>query len=468
MSNNHEVTLEFLGAAQTVTGSRFLLSVEQKHYLFDCGLFQGPREIRDLNWEPFPVSPKSLEAIVLTHAHLDHSGYIPIFLRKNGQLPVFASEATCALLEILLPDSGYLQEEQARYANKKRYSNHYPASPLYTEQEAEKSLKSLVPVGMDSVYSIDSRVQIRLRPAGHILGSATVECMVKRAQSPMRIVFTGDLGRFDQEFMKPPAPVSQADYLVIESTYGNRDHSKDSLEDSLESVVKDAVKRRGVIVIPSFAVGRVQQVLFYLRKLEDANRIPSLPVYIDSPMAVDSTDVYCRFGDEHNLSVELLMDKGICPLRCKDTRFVRTVEESKALNERQGPFIVISASGMCEGGRVMHHLKNRLPDPRNTMLLVGFQALGTRGRLLQDGATSVSIHGDTVQVRAQVVSLDGLSAHGDRSDLLRWLGGFQRPPKKTFIVHGEPAASEALRDQIQQQLGWEAEIPGHRSTAVLS
>ncbi|MBF8299408.1 MAG: ysh1 [Dehalococcoidia bacterium] len=465
---NAGVSLTFLGGAQTVTGSRFLLSVGESRYLFDCGLFQGPRQVRELNWQPFPIDPDQLNAVVLTHAHLDHSGYLPLLAQGKRELPVYASEATAALLGILLPDAGYLQEEEARYANKKGYSRHRPALPLFTAQQATEALKSLVPIPMDTIKEIGEGVSIRMRPAGHILGSAIVECVInQRGRPPCTVVFSGDLGRFGQEFMKAPTLIQDADYVVVESTYGDREHPAPLAEESLEFAVLDTYRRNGVLLIPSFAVGRAQEVLYHLRRLEDKGKVPVQPVYIDSPMATTATDIYCRFGDEHNLGVNLLMDESKCPLRCRDTRFTRDVEESKALNVAPRPFIVITASGMCEGGRVMHHLKHRLADPRNTVLLVGFQAKGTRGRLLRDGASSLTIHGEAVPVQAQVASLESFSAHGDRHDLLRWLEGFQRPPKMTFVVHGEHNASESLRVQVQERLGWPVQAPERLASLTL-
>lgn len=450
-----------------VTGSKYWLSIESKHYLVDCGVFQGPPELEQLNWDRLPIAPAQLEAVLLTHAHIDHSGYLPKLVADGFSGPVYASEATCALLELLLPDSGYLQEEQASYANKKGYSRHKPARPLYTYDQAVDSLKSLRPIRLGQIIEIDEHLGVAMHRAGHILGSTILECDVSASTRQLKLVFSGDLGRYDQEVMKSPASVAQADYLFVESTYGDRAHSRERLEDQLAAVVTAAANRGGALLIPSFAVGRTQQVLYYLRKLQDQKRIPEMPVYMDSPMAIDATEIYCRFGNEHNLNVNLLMDDKQCPLRCHETHFARTVEESKRLNELPGPIIIISASGMCNGGRIVHHLKHRLPDPRNTVLFVGFQGRGTRGRMLRDGATKIQIHGQPVQVRAHIAAMDGLSAHADYHEILRWLSGFKQPPKQTFIMHGEPEASLSLKTKIEQQFGWSTRPPKYLERVML-
>ena len=456
-----------LGAAQTVTGSKYWLSVGPKHYLIDCGLFQGPRELEQLNWDRLPIDPAQLSGVVLTHAHIDHSGYLPRLVKSGFAGPVYASEATCALLKLFLPDSGYLQEEQAGYANKRGYSQHKPALSLYTYEDALQSLKLLHPVKLEQSFVIDEQLVVTMHPAGHILGSAILECDVSIGTRSVKLVFSGDLGRYDQEIMKPPDSVADADYLLVESTYGDREHSPKPLEDQLAAVVVAAAERGGALLIPSFAVGRTQQVLYYLRKLQDQERIPDLPVYIDSPMAIDATDVYCRFGDDHNLNINLLMDKEQCPLRCRQTHFTRTTHESKMLNDAPGPIIIVSASGMCEGGRIVHHLKHRLPDPENTVLFVGYQAQGSRGRALRDGADQIRIHGQPVPVRARIEAIDGLSAHGDYREILRWLSGFERAPKETLIVHGEPEASLSLKTKIEQQLHWSTQVPEYLNSVTL-
>ena len=449
--------LIFLGATETVTGSRFLLRVNGHQYLIDCGLFQGGCRLKALNWDPFPMPPAEVDAVLLTHAHIDHTGYLPRLVRQGFHGPIYATRATCALLEILLPDSAYLQEQDAAYANKKGYSRHKPALSLYTVTDAEQALERLQPISFDQPLTL-AEITATWRPAGHILGSAILEIEFKGQAHVQRIVFSGDLGRYDSEIMKSPTTVTATDYLLVESTYGNRHHSEGSLEDTLVEVIEFVIERDGVLLIPSFAVGRTQQVLYYVRKLQDQGRIPSLPIFIDSPMAVDVSHIYCRFGDDHNLDVNLLMNQRVCPLRCRETHFVRDVEESKALNTMPGPAVIISASGMCTGGRILHHLKWRLPDARNAVLFVGYQAEGTRGRLLLNGAEHVRIHGQQVPVRARIVSVDALSAHADRDELLRWLKDFTVPPRQTFVIHGEPEASHALAETLKTW-NWEVTVP---------
>jgi len=448
-------SLQFLGAAGTVTGSKYRLEHGENTYLIDCGLFQGPRELEQLNWEGLPLDADKLDAVCLTHAHIDHTGYLPRLVQMGYRGPVHASAPTCSLLELLLPDSGHLQEEQARYANKKGHSRYTPAHPLYTQEQAVRALKTLVPHPLDQPFRVDEHLTITLRPAGHILGSAILECEL----DGLKIVFSGDLGRYDQEVMGPPATVRAADVLIVESTYGDRLHGKASLEAQLAQVVKATVERGGVLLIPSFAVGRTQQILYFLRKLQGQKEIPDIPVAIDSPMATDATRIYCEFGDGHNLNVNLLMDDQACPLRCPDTQFTQSVEESKQLNHAPGPRVIVSASGMCNGGRIVHHLKQRLPDPKNTVLFVGYQARGTRGRALVDGVKEIKIHGAPVSVRAQIATIDGLSAHGDYGELLRWLSCFESPPQQTFIVHGEPQAAKAFQNHVKERLGWETHLP---------
>lgn len=461
------IRLTFLGAAGTVTGSKYRLSVGEREYLIDCGLFQGSATLEEDNWQPLPFETRRLQAVVLTHAHLDHSGWVPRLVSEGYRGQIYASEPTIALLGLLLPDAGRLEEEQADYANRKQYSRHQPALPLFTEKDAEAALRLLAALPVDECVAIDECLSVTLHRAGHILGSAIVECEVTDGDERLTVVFSGDLGRYGQPVMRDPAAVAGADYLVVESTYGDRHHGDEQVDDRLAELITAAVRRRGAIVIPAFAVGRAQEVLYHVRQLEEAGRIPKLPVYVDSPMAIDATSIYCQFGDEHNLRVSLLMDDDRCPLRCHDTHFVRTVDASKRLNELQGPAIVISASGMCNGGRVVHHLKRRLPDPRSTILFVGYQAVGTRGRALVEGAREVRIHGQEVPVRAHVEVVDGLSAHADQDDLQRWLSGFHQPPATTFVVHGEPDASATLTDLINRRPGWHAVTPSYGASIVL-
>jgi len=447
--------LTFLGASGTVTGSRFLLSDEDRSYLIDCGLFQGGRQLEGRNWQPMTIPRDKLDAILLTHAHIDHVGYLPRLVSMGFRGPVFATAATCALLELVLTDSAHLQEQDAAYANKSGFSRHRPALPLYTMADAEQALMLLHPVSFGRSVSVDG-LTVTWRPAGHLLGSAILE--IKFGTTGQRLVFSGDLGRYNSEVMKPPTRIEAGDVLLVESTYGDRRHADDSITEGLSRVLRQVGETKGVLLIPAFAVGRTQQVLYHIRKLQESGLAPELPVYIDSPMAVDASHIYCRFGDDHNLDVNLLMDGNACPLRCRDTHFVRDVADSKALNEMPGPAVILSASGMLSGGRILHHLKWRLPDARNTVLFVGYQAKGTRGRALLEGARNLRIHGQDVPVRAEVARIDALSGHADQDELLRWLGGFEHPPSRIYLVHGEPPASLELARLIRERLGREAEI----------
>lgn len=450
--------LSFLGAAGTVTGSRFLLEVNGRKYLIDCGLFQGGHSEKALNWEPFPVSPDRIDAVLLTHAHIDHVGYLPRLVHQGFRGPVYATQASQALLQIVLPDSAHLQEQDAAYANKSGHSRHKPAFPLYTVADAEATLRLIQGVPFDSLLGLDG-ITVSWRPAGHILGSAILEVELSNGSGSRRVVFSGDLGRYESAVMRPPTSVTEADLLLVESTYGNRLHAQEPVQDILAKALDYITKSEGVLLIPAFAVGRTQEVLYHIRQLQEKGRVPDLPVFIDSPMAVETSDIYCRFGDDHNLDVNLLMDEKECPLRCRDTHFVRELEESKLLNTRPGPAIIISASGMVNGGRIMHHMKWRLPDKRNAVLFVGYQAAGTRGRLLLEGAKRIRIHGEEVPVRASIMQAHALSAHADRNELLRWLSGFSRPPHHTFIVHGEPDGSLALQEEICRHFAWEVSVP---------
>jgi len=450
--------INFLGAAGTVTGSRFLLEVNSQRYLIDCGLFQGGRSEKALNWEAFPIPPERIDAVLLTHAHIDHVGYLPRLVRQGFRGPVYATEASHALLQIVLPDSAHLQEQDAAYANKKGYSRHKPALPLYTAADAEETLKLIRGVSFDSPLKLDG-VTATWRPAGHILGSATLDVEIPNGGDTRRIVFSGDLGRYASEVMRPPTSLSEADVLLVESTYGDRLHSEEPIQKVLSEALDHIIKSGGVLLIPAFAVGRTQEVLYHIRQLQEKGRFLDVPVFVDSPMAVEVSHIYCRFGDDHNLDINLLMDEKECPLRCRDTRFVRDVEESKLLNTRAGPAVIISASGMVNGGRIMHHLKWRLPDQRNALLFVGYQAEGTKGRLLLEGAKRIRIHGEEFPVRARIFQAHALSAHADRDEILRWLSGFSKPPRRVFVVHGEPKSSQALQEHILKRFGWEVSAP---------
>lgn len=458
-------SIRFLGGVGTVTGSKYLITVDKSRVLLDCGLFQGLKDLRQRNWRPAAFNAAEIEAVVLSHAHLDHSGYLPLLTRNGFSGPILCTPGTEALLRVLLLDAAHLQEEEAERANRYGYSKHKPALPLYTTADADAALRLTRPQPYGESFAVTSGVSALFRRAGHILGSATVELRLGN-QNRTRLVFSGDLGRWCRPILRDPELVPEADVLLVESTYGDRAHSPDPAQ-ALAAVVRDAVARDGALIVPAFAVGRAQELIWTLRQLEDSGAIPSLPVFVDSPMAINVTDIYCQHPEDHNLDMKLLMDEQRCPLCCKQYQLVRTAMESKALNNRPGPIIIISASGMATGGRVLHHLKARLPDERTTVLLPGFQAAGTRGRALQEGVSHLRIHGQNVDVRAKVVTLDGFSAHADRDDILRWASGFQRPPRQVFVVHGEAVAAQALAETLRRRLGWNAAVARDGETASL-
>lgn len=452
------VRLTFLGAAGTVTGSKYLIERKDRRVLVDCGLFQGYKTLRLKNRDPLPFDPASIDAVVLTHAHLDHTGYVPLLVRNGYRGPIFCSAGTQALCGLLLPDSGHLQEEDARYANRKGFSRHKPALPLYTEADAEASLKALRPLPFDQAHEIVPGITVVLRPAGHILGAASLTI----AAGGVRVTFSGDVGRPQDPIMQPPAPIAACDYLVVESTYGDRAHPQVDPEGELAPLLQKAAARGGTVVIPAFAIGRAQALLHHIARLKARGLIPSsLPIFLNSPMAIDATRIYHEFRAEHRLSEDE------CRTMCQVATVVNTVEESKALNLRQGPKVIISASGMATGGRVVHHLKSFAPDPRNLILLAGFQAAGTRGAALAAGATRLRIHGDEVPVRAEVAQLTAASGHADADELLAWLRTAPAPPQRVFVTHGEPSAADTLRARIERELQWSAHVPEYRDTVEL-
>lgn len=460
--------LSFLGATQTVTGSKFLLETEDCRVLVDCGLFQGGKELRLRNWEEPPVDPKSVDAIVLTHAHIDHTGYLPRFVAQGYKGPIYATPATVDLARILLPDAGHLQEEEARYRNKHKLSKHTPALPLYTIENAMAALELLQAVRYGKIVTLSSTLGFDLLPAGHILGSSFVRFRHGAGPTEKTVLFTGDIGRYDQPIIFDPSFVESADFLILESTYGNRLHTDKngrSGKDQLRDVVLSTSKRGGTVLIPSFAIGRAQELLYVLRELEQEQQIPVLPVYVDSPMAVDAVGVFRDHAEEHDLEMAKLQQSGESPLNTQRVHFSRTVQESKAINDHRFPSIIISANGMATGGRILHHLIQRLPDNRNSIVFVGFQAFGTRGRLLSEGARQIRIFGLEYPVRAAVHVIDSFSAHGDYSEILRWLGGFKKGPRQTFLVHGEPRALEAMKGHISSTFkDWQVEIPTYRQS----
>lgn len=461
-------TLRFFGAAGTVTGSRFLIENGRTRVMVDCGLFQGLKELRLRNWDKFPIEPAAIDAIALSHAHLDHSGYLPALRRDGYRGPIFATPDTIALCRILLPDSGHLQEEEAYYANRHGYSKHSPARALYTEDDALHSLDSLTATPFHSRATLGDGVHATMRHAGHILGAASIVLELDHPR-PRTIVFSGDLGRPHHPLLRAPEPPAAADAIVVESTYGDRrhDHDDDASLALFEQALVRTIARRGIVIIPSFAVDRTEVVLFHLNRLVRAGRVPAVPVYVDSPMALAALKLYRaaaeRGGEEMRPEI-VARSEVFDPASVTE---VRSVEESIALNALKGPAIIISASGMATGGRVLHHLAHRLPDPANTVILVGYQADGTRGRRLLNGEPQLKMLGRYVRVKAEVVNVQAFSVHADQGELVGWLRMAPRPPKTVYVVHGDPAAAEALRAAIVRELGWNASVARHLQTVPL-
>jgi metallo-beta-lactamase family protein len=483
------LTLTFLGAARTVTGSKYLLDTGSKKILIDAGLFQGLKELRERNWQDLPVAPSGIDAVVLTHAHLDHVGYLPRLVSHGYRGRVFCTAGTQDLCRIVLPDAGRIQEEDAANANRQGYSRHSPALPLYGEADAMRALTLLQPVGYDRPIPIVEGVEVDFINAGHLLGSSYARIRV----DGQTLLFGGDLGRFERPVLPDPTMVAEADYLLVESTYGDRLHDTNDDGAVLERIVKETVGRGGRVIIPAFAVGRVEELLYWLKRLEEEGRIPILPVFVDSPMAIDALGRYTERLRELDADMQpeqrddkaplgpaargeppdrrrqhARKERQLCAFCTERFRTISSPAESKELTASKMPAIVISSSGMATGGRVLHHLRAGLPDSRNTVLFAGYQAVGTRGRSLVDGATVVKIHGQMVPVHARIARIESMSAHADSHEILRWLGGFTRPPRTTFIVHGEPSAMEALQASIQQKLGWSTKMPSHGETVTLS
>ncbi len=450
--------LTFAGAADTVTGSRYLLDSGGRQILLDCGLFQGFKKLRERNWAPFPLPPRDIDRVVLSHAHLDHSGYLPALVRDGFRGQIIATEATRELCEILLRDSARLQEEEAEFANRHGYSKHKPALPLYTSEDAERALSRIVAVDFNEDFDLGDGLAGRFLPAGHLLGAAIVR--VQRGHRSL--VFSGDLGRPNDLVMQAPHKVEAADTLIVESTYGDRDHTDDDPEAVLGRVIRETAARGGTVLIPSFAVGRAQALLYALYRLKQRDEIPEIPVFLDSPMAVDATRLYDRFRSYHRLSPEQ------CSGMYHAARLVTTPEESKRLAGLHMPAVIISASGMATGGRVLHHLKRILPDPDSHVVFAGFQAPGTRGAHLVGGARTVKIHGEWHPVRAGVTQLDGFSAHADGDELIEWLRGFRSAPQQVYVTHGEPEAADRLRVRIETEFGWRVRAPEHLERVELA
>ena len=446
------LSLQFLGAVGTVTGSRFLLSHDGQQTLIDCGLFQGYKQLRLRNWSPLSISPDAIDRVILTHAHIDHSGYLPLLCRDGFKGPILATPATRDLCNHLLPDSGFIQEKDAARANRYGYTRHHPARPLYTRDDAVACQSQFEATPFNTPTRLNEHGTLCFHHAGHIPGAAIVELTVRNK----RIIFSGDLGHGQSATMPPPAGIGRADILVVESTYGNRERSKEDPEQALCEVIKRTLARSGTVIVPAFAVGRTQLLLHHLQRLIEQRRIPRVPVFLDSPLAINATDVFAAHPDDHRLT------PAEAEAACALPRYVRDPEESKQLDRDPMPKIIIAGSGMATGGRVLHHLKVYLSDARNTILFAGFQAGGTRGAHLVAGAESIRIHGRDWPVEAEIVNLDMLSAHADREELLAWLGQFEQPPRQTFIVHGEPDASDALRQAIERRLGWSCEVPEYQ------
>jgi len=452
------LAIAFLGASGTVTGSRYLLDDGETRLVVDCGLFQGPKALRALNWAPIPSEITEVDLVLLTHAHLDHSGALPRMASLGWNGTVLCTRGTAALCELLLPDSGHLQEQDANRANRYGYSRHQPALPLYTQADARRALELFRTTEFGEWYKIADGISARYHRAGHILGAASIEVLWK----DRTIVFSGDIGRYDDAVMKDPVPPPHADYLLVESTYGDRRHEPVDPMAALGDSIERCVLRGGTVVIPAFAVGRAQSLLYHLSRLRAAGRLRDIPIYLDSPMAINASGIMCDFMEEHRLS------RAECEAACSVAHYVREVEESKALTADVNPKVIVSASGMATGGRVLHHLKRFAPDPKNLILFSGFQAAGTRGATLLAGAKTVKIHGEYVPVEAEVANLPMLSAHADSDEIMRWLGALQQAPRQTFVTHGEPTGSGVLAARITEELGWSCTVPTLGSWSALA
>jgi len=449
--------LTFHGAAETVTGSRYLLEAPDGTILVDCGLFQGLKELRLRNWNPLPFNPAKVDAVVLTHAHIDHIGYLPKFVKAGFRGPIYATPATVELAEILLMDSARNQEGDARYFNRKGTSKHAPALPLYDEPDVPPTLRLMRPTGRGQWFNPAGSIWCQYHDAGHLLGSTLIQVEVRDKPKPLRITFSGDVGRYAAPLYHDPNPPPACDYLICESTYGDRDHGPEQVLDQLADVVNESIRRGGVMLIASFAVGRAQQLIYLLGVLLERNRIPEIPIYLDSPMASSATKIFLDHVDEHDLSESRLTGRDHV-LEARNVTLARSAEESKRINNVESGAVIIASSGMMTGGRILHHLKRRLPDPRNTIVLGGYQAAGTRGRDLQEGRRTIRVYGSDVPVRAHVAEISAISGHAGRSELLRWLQPLE-PPRRTFITHGELPSANALARTLRETRGWDVVIP---------
>jgi metallo-beta-lactamase family protein len=462
------IRLSFLGAAGTVTGSRYLLELHNRRILVDAGMFQGPKDLRQRNWASLPVEPAGLEAVILTHAHIDHTGYLPRLVRDGFGGPSYVTLPTARLLPALLTDAAHLQEEEARYANKVGSTRHRPALPLFTEEDAKRAVATLRPLPFDQPYAIHAGLELTYHRQGHIIGAAAVSLRARTGGGEhTTLFFSGDVGRYDVPILKPPVSYPGSTYLVVESTYGDRFHDAGDPADALGEVVRETAERGGIVLIPAFAIDRTQEVLYLLRQLAEDGAIPPLPVFLDSPMAREATEVYRQCVREHDAETRALRAEGVDPLAPPNFTIVGRVSESQRLNSLSGPAVIISASGMATGGRILHHLLHRLGDEANTVLFVGYQAAGTRGRRLLDGEPEIKIFGQMVPVRARIRSISSLSAHADADELTIWASGAAAPPRRVFVTHGEPAASRALAERYRTRFGWECAVPELEETVEL-
>lgn len=456
--------ITFIGAANTVTGSKHLLEAAGKKILLDSGLFQGIKKLREKNWQPLPVDEKDIDAVVCSHAHIDHTGYFPKLVKNGFKGKIYATPPTCDMVKLLLLDSARLQEEEANYANKKKSSKHIPALPLYTEEDARSCLSRFVPIEYETPFTLFPGIDVKFREAGHILGSSMPELELEEKGVRKTLLFTGDLGRIHTPILQDPAKIRKADFLIMESTYGDRLHDNPDRKGSLAKVILETIRRDGVLVIPAFAVERTQEILYITHLLKQHRDIPDVPIYVDSPMAIGITKIFSKYSGLFDEEAREIVAN---PSYMSKVKFCETVKESKEINSHPAPMIIISASGMATGGRVLHHLMHRLGDKKNTILLIGYQAEGTRGRLLQQGVKTLKIYGDQYAVKAKIATLDGFSSHADYNEMLDWMRHFKQPPEKTFLVHGEPKAQTELKTRIEDGYGWNVRIPRELETVEL-
>ncbi|MFA5256736.1 MAG: MBL fold metallo-hydrolase [Opitutales bacterium] len=459
--------LSFLGAAGTVTGSRHLLETRDKRLLIDCGMFQGTKANRLKNWEQFQVDPASIDAVMLTHAHVDHIGYLPRLVKDGFRGPIHCTDATADLARILLLDTAHLQEEEAKWANKRGYTKHHPAEPLFCRQDAERVLPLLAPIPYGTHFEPAPGVRAKFRDAGHILGASFLDLKTVQSRRERKIVFSGDVGRPTDALLRPPAQPYNVDYLIMESTYGDRLHEPHSPVEHIARAINEGLERGGSIVIPAFAVGRSQMLLYVLRELEEAGTIPAVPVYLDSPMAVEALEIHRRHIPDLNLDCRKKHLLGTHLFHPKKLHLSVTREDSQRINDVKSGAIIISASGMVAGGRILHHLYARLPDEKNTVLIIGYQAEGTRGRAIVDGRPTVRMFGEEVPIKAHVERIEGFSGHADYEELLAWLMGFNKRPERVFLVHGEGEASKALQARIRSTFKWDVSVPAEGDHVLL-